>query len=387
MITVNNEEFTREKALNDISYCLNNVNYKVSKIDKNMFVLNPHFYLNTSDNIKETVSGLIYPSSRILTVGSSGDYMLESIYHGVNEIVNFDINRIQYYVLVLKIWAMQRLEYKEFISFFSNYLTNDFLSSEFFFKILYELDYQIAYPFWYKFAEERKEEERYCDDIMSIFTENSIKLFKNGKINNSRYLIKKLIESDEEFEKFKTSKLIKVSSVNLNSIDYLSNEQNYNRTKENLINTKISFIVTSANELKDKLLGKGQFNNIFLSNIPFYLSIDDFISCICNNSLLLESDGIISCYYQGMSLKWFENKINDPLYFIPENEFKNNDSLYNFNIEASNRSIDAYSKLLETGKFISSSKQIESHGGNINGSNSDVIINFKLKEKIKKQFI
>ena len=120
MSSIITTEITQEDAKRDIEYCLGNA-WTKRVISANYFLNNPHVYLNTSENVQAAVSSSVEEGSKILTVTISGDYCLDSIFHGAEEVVNYDTNRFQYYVACLKYWGVLNLSYEEFCECFQSF--------------------------------------------------------------------------------------------------------------------------------------------------------------------------------------------------------------------------------------------------------------------------
>lgn len=76
------------------------------------------FYMNSNEELR--MGEFVKPGSKTATVLSSGDFVIDSIYHGVNDITCFDINKYQYYLASLKIKALQNMSYDEYCGFFSD---------------------------------------------------------------------------------------------------------------------------------------------------------------------------------------------------------------------------------------------------------------------------
>ena len=55
-----------------------------------------------------------FQNKSLLTIGSSGDQILNSFYYGARDITLFDINEYSKYYIYLKIAAIISLNYKEF---------------------------------------------------------------------------------------------------------------------------------------------------------------------------------------------------------------------------------------------------------------------------------
>lgn len=83
-------------------------------------------YTFTTENISGYINYFDFNNKSLLTVGSSGDQILNSFYNGARDITLFDINEYAKYYTYLKISAILSLSYKEFKLFFFKYGTSPF---------------------------------------------------------------------------------------------------------------------------------------------------------------------------------------------------------------------------------------------------------------------
>lgn len=68
---------------------------------------------------QEGINSIIdYANKDVVTVASSGDQYLGAVYYGANVVDLYDINRLTRYISFLKIAAIKKLSYNEFIDFF-----------------------------------------------------------------------------------------------------------------------------------------------------------------------------------------------------------------------------------------------------------------------------
>lgn len=93
-----------------------------------LFENSPHFYVNPTERL--IMGNYIEENDNVVSVLGSGDFALDSIYHGSKNIVTFDINKYQYYVAMLKYLAINGLSYDDFFTFFCDIKSEDYLSPE-----------------------------------------------------------------------------------------------------------------------------------------------------------------------------------------------------------------------------------------------------------------
>ena len=379
MKSIESREFTQKIASSDIDFCLANANTrKLMDFEGEFFRKNPHFYMNSSDNVLLPVSKLVKEGSRVLTVGASGEYMLDSILYGAKDVVNYDINSIQYYVCCLKLWAIQVLDYKEYIDFFTNFRTsNIYLDYKVFDKIISQFETESAYPFWKKYAKQRRIETVAARQIINEMGP-MIKMFSPVQTTNQElmYVICTNVGPGIMPDKFSAMRLINVPEANKNCIGYLSSEDNYYKTREKIKEVNISFVTSGLDEIKDKVFEDKKFDVVFLSNIPYYLTTDKIVGSI-NEQLLpiISDDGIISMYHQGMRINWFSQRLENKKFKLQRvvgNEYDKGSVHYQFNMFATGQVLDAHAELVSSGLDVSM-EEIPSYGG-ATGSNVDVDI-------------
>ena len=196
-------------------------------------------YTFTTENISGYIDYFDLNSKSLLTVGSSGDQVLNAFYNGARDITLFDINEYAKYYVYLKIAAILSLSYKEFQLFFFKHGISSFernrcmFSKKLFNKIkdnLRYLDYE-AYLFF--------------DELFSLYDANIIR--------------ERLFDDDEERNK-----------VIIGFNNYLKDEESYNRMKSQL--KKIYFKYINGNIFEDDIETK--FDNIFLSNLCTVTSLN-----------------------------------------------------------------------------------------------------------------
>ncbi|MDD2435887.1 MAG: DUF3419 family protein [Bacilli bacterium] len=75
-------------------------------------------YSFTTENIKGYYHNFSFKNKKVLTICGSGDHILNAILLGATDITTFDINKLTYYYLHLKIGAVKTLSYEKFIDYF-----------------------------------------------------------------------------------------------------------------------------------------------------------------------------------------------------------------------------------------------------------------------------
>lgn len=216
--------------------------YKASSICEGMFCYRTEFsriYTFTTENISGYIDCFDFNNKSLLTVGSSGDQILNAFYKGARDITLYDINEYAKYYVYLKISAILSLSYDEFKLFFFKYGISPFkrnkcmFSKEIFNKIKDNLrifNYE-SYLFF--------------DELFSLYGGNEIR--------------DRLFDDDED-------RNIVIKGFN----NYLQDEESYNRLK--LIIRKICFKYIHGNIFEDDIDGK--FDNIFLSNLCSVTSLE-----------------------------------------------------------------------------------------------------------------
>ena len=217
--------------------------YKASLICEGKFVYSTRYskiYSFTTENINDYIKYFDLNNKKLLTVGSSGDQILNAFYNGARDITLFDINPYAKYYIYLKIAAILSLSYMEFKMFFFKYGISPFkyntymFSKEIFNKIKDNLrlfDYE-SYLFF--------------DELFSLYNPNDIR--------------DRLFDDDED-------RNIVIKGLN----KYLKDEESYNELKS--IIKKISFKYIHGNIFEDSIQGK--FDNVFLSNLCTTTSLEN----------------------------------------------------------------------------------------------------------------
>ena len=204
MKSIESNEFTPKVATRDIEYCLANANTrKLMDFKGEYFRQNPHIYINGSDNVVLPVSRVVKDGDSVLTVGASGDYMLDSVLYGAKEVVNYDINAMQYYVCCLKVWALQVLDYQEFIDFFTNFRSQIYLDYKVLDRIIAPFENEAAYSYWKRFSKQRRIESVAVRKIINDCYSKCLELIGNNldKLENvALALLDREKISGEEFE-------------------------------------------------------------------------------------------------------------------------------------------------------------------------------------------
>ena len=324
---IKSTEFDQSTAMEDIFYCFENAyskaDYNVGYDNDQMFESNPHFYLNSSDNVREAVMGNVKPNDSVLTVGGGGAYMFDAILNGASKIVVFDINSIQYYVLCLKVWSMKQLEYMDYLNFLTSYNRN-FLNYKIMKKVIDNYQECAAYPFWDYFTKARRIEENAMQElkINPIIGAAILAGKATGKANTEvvNYFLNTEVGPSLMPRKFKAIRLVQCGRADSEAFGYLANKDNYEYVKDRIDSVDISFVVSNVVDIREKIDEK--FDTIFLSNIPFYLAKETIISLIDDTLIpMLNEDGKISAYHQGMRLEWFKKVVKEEKFKISRKDF------------------------------------------------------------------
>jgi hypothetical protein len=127
-------------------------------LSKQMFDDAPTLYLNPTERMR--FSDIISTSDPVATVLGSVDFAIESSFHGVNDILTFDINSNQYYMAALKLKGLQNMSYQDYWNFFSNVDSQAWMSPEQYKKLQAQAEND---PSLYAFFDEMME-QRMCED-------------------------------------------------------------------------------------------------------------------------------------------------------------------------------------------------------------------------------
>lgn len=384
MKSVFSAEHTSERAYIDIETCFGLSN-TAKVIDGNYFIDNPHIYLNASERVKLAVNSEVKEDSKVLTVASSGDYLLDSVLYGAKKIVNYDINSYQYYVTCLKVWAVQTLEYEEYIQFFTTFRNDEitYLSPETFEKITRPFMDEPAYPFWAMFAKRRQEE---INLFRQTIMEDPIvyETFKTLMPNQPIGMVEYVFSSEQGPNLFPgtctATRMIQAPEAELEGYGYLSSEENYNKVKSRIDTVDLSYFTSNVLDIPANIPKEEEFDTIFLSNIPFYMEPDEFVKSINGLVPLLSENGTIVYYHQNMKQRWFKNKTSDKNFELSDKDFVR-DSFYPIARTGASRCLNGHRKLVREQLAIKMVEVPTYHGMDSIKSPYDVKVMVKAKRK------
>lgn len=199
-------------------------------------------YTFTTENINGYIKYFDLKNKSLLTVGSSGDQILNAYFYGARDITLFDINPYAKYYVYLKVAAILSLTYNEFQCFFfkrgsDNNSNKDVFSPNLFNKmklIMKELDYEAFYFF---------------NELFSLYDDDTIRI---------RYSL----FDDDEYRN------VVIKNFNI----YLRNEELYNKLKKKLYDIHFKYI--NGNIFEDNI--NLQYDNIFLSNLCTITNLKEF---------------------------------------------------------------------------------------------------------------
>lgn len=289
-------------------------------------------YLNPTEDAR--LNELIVPGDAFLTVLGSGDFLIDSVYHGADCICTFDINDNQYYVASLKLKALQLLGYEDYYNFFSNPYSEKYLSTD-----IYERIKRIShnnpqlYAFWDEVILQVMRDRRRMNDELEKLGLSSNKnilvaeLFWLGFTSieqlSEEFLDEILCEIDSTYEGVHSFETIMGVEGIRNFNNYLYGSDNYYRTRDRLSEGNISFVASDIAQLKINLEHSGylsssdynRFASIYLSNIPEYIGGKKFAYIVEEQLMpLLQEGGVIAYCCQGTSpdiLTMSREKLND----------------------------------------------------------------------------
>ena len=148
-------------------------------------------YFNSNEDIYAYLKYMNIKGHNVLTVTGSGDQTLYSILLGAINIDTFDINRLSYYILELKIAAIKALKQEEYISYFpviDNKKENYSLKAYKRIRDYLELNAKIFWDYLYHFYGPDHIDKMRCDERVIVyenpyFSEENYDILKN-KIDN-----------------------------------------------------------------------------------------------------------------------------------------------------------------------------------------------------------
>lgn len=220
-------------------------------------------YPFTTENINGYLQYFDFEDKKILTLGSSCDQIINFAFKGCKDITVIDINPYTKFYFYLKKCALMCLDYEEFFEFF-------------FYK-----DYPKCFRTNYNiFSKEKfnnmKDTLRLLDYESYLFWDELFSNFKGEEIREN------LFSNDEE--RFEVTKV-------MNS--YLNDEETYKKAREVIKSIHPKFIIgdiltTDVDEC---------FDNIFLSNIGQYITVEELKEITIKFDKKLNKNGkILLCY-------------------------------------------------------------------------------------------
>ncbi len=224
-------------------------------------------YIYATEMVSKYYSKLNLKDKRVLSITGSGDQIINAYFFGADEVIGFDINKYAAFMLELKVSAILRLSYAEFIKFFGKDMGNGTLEFSLYSKL----------------------KDNLSSDARRFFN----KLYKDYNNNG-----KKLIKSS----RFRQRSMINSSAAEINI--YLRSKRNYLKCRSILQNKKPQSLELDINNIAvDKKL-QGKFDIINLSNVINYFTgnverdqvLKVLLNATKNISKRLKKDGIFFYY-------------------------------------------------------------------------------------------
>lgn len=203
----------------------------INKEEQNF--LKAPIYLYGTESIGAYYKALNLKGKSVLTVNGSGDQVLNAYFFGAGKVVGFDIVKNTHYMLNLKIAALKKLEYKEYLSFFGGK------------EGIGNLDYST-----YNLLKEHLDKK-----TIKFFD----KLYLQFKNKGTKLISSKNFRKRKEF-------YTKLDDIN----PFLANEKNYKKIKRVIKNVRPVFLESDIYEIHLKTNEK--FDIINLSNVLNYVS-------------------------------------------------------------------------------------------------------------------
>lgn len=195
------------------------------------FGTNSKIYAFTTENLSGYFASLKLKDKTILTVGGSGDHVINSYLYGAKEVTAFDINIYAKYYADLKIIALKNLAFDEFKEFFmrNNYSKTMNLNI-YNNKLRYKLN---------------KDSKTFFDFHYSI--------------DRTGYNLRESCIFNNEYDN---------NELKISINPYLHSEKKYNLVKEKIKNQDIKWIQSDIQNISNKL--NNIYDVILLSNISDY---------------------------------------------------------------------------------------------------------------------
>lgn len=234
---------------------------------KNLMNIFMNIYPFTTENIAGYIDNFDLKDKSLLTVGSSGDQVLNAIFKCCRDITVIDINPYTKFYYYLKVAGILNFNLNEFKSFFRyKEYPNVFVDNEKVFSLdLYQ---------------KLKDDLRILDYESYIFWDE---LFSNHKLYKVRW---ELFSNDEGCNN-------EIDNSNI----YMSSEENFNQLKKKVRGVRPDFI----NKDIFYYIFDRRFDNIWLSNVGSYhstLEMSELIDYFLDDKLNENGNMLISYFYR-----------------------------------------------------------------------------------------
>ena len=266
-------------------------------------------YLNPTERMY--MSEIVKPGSSIATVLASGDFAINAVHLGANDLLTFDISKNQYYAAALKLKFLQNMSYEDFCTFYGNGETG-LLSSQLYQKLksISGVDYSL-YPFFDYFMKIKEADENRLTDFMKRLTKNDPSLasqLEGHRLEETFRVIREVFGLDltTAYTTIRGTLAMKTNGT------YLESADSYKKTQEKMKAARMFHVTTDLARLKTQLealkfakkTGITSFDSIYLSNIPEYINGQSFARIVDQELMpLVKDDGVISYCCQSTDKK------------------------------------------------------------------------------------
>lgn len=222
-------------------------------------------YHCSNERLNAYFKDLNLKNSRVATVGSSGDQVLNSIFYGSKDITLIDANMFTRAYVEYKIAMIKNLDFKTFKQCLGRFAMFNWKTYA---KISHDLS---------------KKTQQFFDELMLNQDDNN-HYYDEGFLTDSLIRNNLLHTPCDKFD---------LPEENI----FYNNKTDYNKLKKLLIENdfKIKFIVADVSEFHTKL--KGKFDYIFLSNIYDYVNIVEMFHIIKSLYKKINAGGAIQYHY------------------------------------------------------------------------------------------
>jgi len=210
----------------------------------NKFSLVSPCYLYSNENLRFYYDKINMNRKNVLTVTGSGDQVLSAILYGAKHVDTFDSNRLTYYNLMLKKYAVMALSYDEFRNFY--FLTYNYNRLDNYNKISkYIKEKEIKY-FWDNIFLCQPENFQYCYLSKESNYHLIVRRIPYMDLNNYEILKKSINDCDIVYKNIDILNIDNYynncySFINLSNIlDYISNKQNFIDLVQNMDKNKLA---------------------------------------------------------------------------------------------------------------------------------------------------